>query len=413
MQSVLKKPSLPFVRFTISILLPFGVGLLLFLLLMQPPMKDFGLMTELMGMTTLISVLVAYLAYRMSWLQRFSRLSYGLMGLYLLAGLLVFLNVWVIAKWMFASQHDLVLATILLVFASGIASIAGFFLSTALTDRIVLLNRAADEIAGGRLGTRVEVVGKDEMAQLTQAFNSMADRLETANREQREAEMMRRDLIAWVGHDLRTPLSSIRAVLEALADGVVDDPETVQRYLRTAQQDIRSLSHLIDELFEMSQLDAGGLKMDLHPNSLGDLISDTIESFSELAGRLQVTLEGATRPGLDPVKMDAPRIGRVLTNLVGNALRHTPAGGQVSVTAERLAGQVQVKVHDTGEGIRPEDLEHIFERFYRAEKSRSRATGGAGLGLAIAKGIVEAHGGSIQVESMPEQGSTFIISLPG
>jgi signal transduction histidine kinase len=413
MQSAITKPSLPILRFVVSVLLPFGVGLLLFYLLMQPPLEDFGLMTALMGLTTLISALLAYLAYRMAWLQRFSRLRYALMGLYLLAGLLVFFNVWVIAKWMFASQHDLLLATILLVFASGIASTAGFFLSTALTDRIDLLNHAANQIAAGRLETRVVDNGRDEMAQLARGFNSMAARLETANREQREVETLRRDLIAWVGHDLRTPLSSIRAILEALADGLVDDPETVQRYLRTAQQDIRSLSQLIDELFEMSQLDAGGLKVDVTPNSLSDLISDTIESFNELASRQQVTIQGATLPGLDPVNMDTPRIGRVLNNLVGNALRHTPPGGSITLTAERIPGQVVLNVSDTGEGIRPVDLEHIFERFYRAEKSRSRATGGAGLGLAIAKGIVEAHGGTIRVESIPERGSTFIIRLPG
>ena len=413
MPSLQQRQSLPFVRFVFSALLPFSVGLLLFYLLMEPPLMDFGLMTALMGFTTLVSIALAYVAYRLAWIQRFTRLRYALMGLYFLAGLLVFLNVWIIAKWMFASQHDLVLATILLVFASGIASIAGFFLSTALTDRIDLLNLATDQIALGKLDTRVEVSGKDEMADLSHAFNSMADRLESANRKQREIEMMRRDLIAWVGHDLRTPLSSIRAILEALADGLVDDPDTVRRYLRTAQQDIRSLSHLIDELFDMSQLDTGGLQLEITPGSLSDLISDTIESFTELAARQQVSLEGSVLPGLDPVNMDTPRIGRVLSNLVENALRHTPAGGTVTLSAERKSEEVLIIVRDTGEGIHPEDLDHIFESFYRAEKSRSRATGGTGLGLAIARGIVEAHGGVIQVESQIDHGSTFTITMPG
>jgi len=194
---------------------------------------------------------------------------------------------------------------------------------------------------------------------------------------------------------------------------VVEDPQTVQRYLRTAQQDIRSLSQLIDDLFVMSQVDAGGLKLDCRENSIGDLISDTIESFSELAARQGVRVEGCLNPGVDPAWIDAQKLGRVLTNLVGNALRHTPPGGRIYICASRVPEGVQVEVEDNGEGISPEDLPHVFERFYRGEKSRSRATGGSGLGLAIARGIVEAHGGQIRAESEAGRGSRFYFILPG
>jgi signal transduction histidine kinase len=204
----------------------------------------------------------------------------------------------------------------------------------------------------------------------------------------------------------------MRAILEALADGMVDDPEAVQRYLKTAQRDIRSLSLLIDDLFQMAQIDAGGLQLDLSQNSLSDLISDTLESFSELAARQGIRLEGAVEPEVDPVCMDAARIGRVLNNLVGNALRHTNAQGQVNVTARREGQRVEVIVSDSGEGIQPQDLPHLFEQFYRGEKSRSRATGGAGLGLAISRGILQAHGGEIRVESELGKGTRFIFSLP-
>jgi two-component system OmpR family sensor kinase/two-component system sensor histidine kinase BaeS len=137
-----------------------------------------------------------------------------------------------------------------------------------------------------------------------------------------------------------------------------------------------------------------------------------MESFSELAARRQVALEGCAGPDVDPVLMDAQMIGRVLSNLLGNAIRHTPSGGTVVVEASRSAQGVRVEIHDTGEGISAEDLPHIFERFYRGEKSRSRSTGGAGLGLAIAKGIVEAHGGRIGVESAIGQGTCFFFVLP-
>jgi signal transduction histidine kinase len=288
----------------------------------------------------------------------------------------------------------------------------GYFLSAALTDRIITFNRAAQEIAGGDLSARVSVTGNDEMASLARTFNEMAGQLQAADQKQRELDLLRRNLIAWAGHDLRTPLASIRAIVEALADGVVEDPGTVDRYLHTAQRDIRSLSLLIDDLFELAQLEAGGLPLEVHPNAISDLLSDTIERFSELAMRQGVALEGSVGPGVDPVNMDAQQIERVLSNLVSNALRHTPPGGTVRIQAAAVAGGIRVEIQDSGEGIDAQDLPHIFERFYRGEKSRSRATGGAGLGLAISKGIVEAHGGHIGAESTPGQGTRFFFTLP-
>jgi signal transduction histidine kinase len=169
---------------------------------------------------------------------------------------------------------------------------------------------------------------------------------------------------------------------------------------------------LIDDLFDVSQIDAGGLQLDVEPNSIGDLISDTIESFSETARQQDVQLAGEVRPGTDPVRLDARRIGRVLANLTSNALRHTSAGGRIHLTARRTPEGIEVEVRDTGEGIRPEDLPYVFDRFYRGEKSRSRATGGVGLGLAIAQGIVEAHGGHIRVESEMGHGARFVFLLP-
>jgi signal transduction histidine kinase len=290
--------------------------------------------------------------------------------------------------------------------------VLGYFLSNTVTERIHLLKGAAERLAQGDLQTRVPVQGRDEVAALANAFNQMAEQLQAADQKQRELETMRRDLIAWVSHDLQTPLTSMRAILEALADGVVEEPETVKRYLHTAQRDVRSLSALIDDLFQMAQLDAGGFPLHREEASLGDLVSDTLESFTELAKQQEITLEGAVDSDVDPVTMDTQSIGRVLNNLVGNALRHTPNRGRVSVWARRTTRGVEVTVSDTGEGIRAEDMPHIFERFYRGEKSRSRAMGGAGLGLAIARGIVRAHGGDILVESETGKGAQFTFHIP-
>ena len=173
-----------------------------------------------------------------------------------------------------------------------------------MTDRMHLLKQAAEKLAQGNLETRVPVSGRDEVAALAESFNQMAAQLQAMDEKQRELERLRKDLIAWVSHDLQTPLASMRAILEALSDGVVEEPETVKRYLNTAQRDVRSLSALIDDLFQMAQLDAGGIPLEKEDASLADLISDTLESFSELASRQGITLEGSAESNVDPVLMD-------------------------------------------------------------------------------------------------------------
>lgn len=399
-------------RFIAGILLIFVISLIIFNLMMSPPMYELGLMALFLGITAFVSALAGYLAYRLGWMTFSPTLRWSLLGVYALSSLLTFFNVWFSAQMMFVSQHDLLLAIVLLVFAGGMAMALGYFLSSTITDRVHQLRGAAEQLAEGDLKTRVPVQGRDEVATLALTFNKMAEQLEATDAKQRELEKMRADLIAWVGHDLQTPLASIRAILEALADGVVDEPETVKRYLITAQRDVRSLSALIDDLFQMAQLNAGGFQLELEDSSLADLISDTLESFTELAARQKLTLSGSVDPNLDPIRMDTRRIGRVLNNLIGNAIRHTPAHGEVKVTARRTSLGVEMSVEDTGEGIRAEDLPHIFDGFYRGEKSRSRATGGAGLGLAISRGIVQAHGGEIKVESEVGKGSRFTFHLP-
>jgi signal transduction histidine kinase len=380
---------------------------------MNPPMADLRAMAFFLSITALISMVTGYGFYRSGWIHRSPRLSWTLLGGYALSSLLTFLNVFVTARLMFASEHDLLLATVLLAFAAGIAMVLGYFLSSAVTDKISTLTRAANIIAEGDLSVRVAADGNDEISQLAHTFNKMVERLEETNRKQRELDRLRRDLIAWVGHDLRTPLASMRAILEALADGVVTEPTTVKRYLLTAQRDIQSLSTLIDDLFEMAQIDAGGMQLDKRTNSVVDLISDTLEGFSALAQEKGVYLSGQAASGVDPVRVDARQVGRVLSNLVGNAIRHTPTGGHIEVQASvRDAQTVLVEVCDSGEGIPPESVARVFEQFYRAEQSRNRATGGTGLGLAIAKSIIEAHGGHIGVESTPGHGARFYFTLP-
>jgi signal transduction histidine kinase len=398
-------------RFAIGVLLIVVISLGIFTILMLPPMNELGLMALYLGITALVSTFMGFAAYRFGWINYSPTLRWTLLGGYALASILTFFNVWFSANMMFVNEHDFLLAIVLLFFASGMAMVLGYFLSTTLTDRIHGLKDAAEKLAKGNLQTRVPVEGHDEISMLANTFNQMAERLQIADQQQRDLDTVRRDLIAWVSHDLQTPLTSMRAILEAVSDGVVDDPETVKRYLHTAQRDVKNLSALIDDLFQMAQLDTGGFPLSKDNSSLSDLVSDTLESFTELAKQQDIILEGNVEVDVDPVHMDTQAIGRVLNNLIGNALRHS-SRGRVSVWVRRSHLGVEVTVSDTGEGIREEDLQHIFERFYRGEKSRNRGTGGAGLGLAITRGIVNAHGGDIRVESQTGKGTQFTFYIP-
>jgi signal transduction histidine kinase len=314
---------------------------------------------------------------------------------------------------MFISGHDRSILLTMLLVASLLAVGFSLYGAAPLARRLEQLRRGTARLAGGDLDARVPVEGRDELARLAEDFNRMARDLAAAAAREREAEEARRDLIAAVSHDLRTPLASARALIEALADGLADDPATQERYLASARSELEKLGRLVDDLFELSRIDAGVLRLNLEETSLRDLISDTLSGFRHQAEREGVRLVGEVSDGVDPVLANPPGLQRVLYNLVSNALRHTPADGTIVLRAEPADGGVRVEVSDSGEGIAPEDLPRVFERSFRGERSRARTgTGdGAGLGLAIARGLVEAHGGEISVESSPGYGSRFCFTL--
>jgi signal transduction histidine kinase len=336
--------------------------------------------------------------------------SVSLLGCWLLVGMLL-----LGAREMFISSHDLSVLLTMLMF-SGLLSIGLSMLwSAPLTIRIQRVRAGTAQLAAGQLDTTLPVDGHDEIAQLAVDFNRMAAALQHAAEHERELEQARRDLIAAVSHDLRTPLSAVRALIEAVADGIATDPETEERYLRSAQNEIAHLSQLVDDLFELAQIDAGVLRLNLERASLHDLISDTLSSMQVQAQQQGVRLVGEVTGDIDPVLMSPPKLQRVLHNLISNALRHTPADGTILLRAQPCGDVVQVEVADTGEGIASEDLPHIFERTYRGEKSRTRygheRSAGAGLGLTIARGLIEAHGGTMSVESTVGQGARFCFTL--
>jgi signal transduction histidine kinase len=313
---------------------------------------------------------------------------------------------------MFVSEHDFLLLGLLLVFAGILSASFGYLLAAGMTRSLAWLQTEAQKVAGGDFSARVHLTEVDELFDVAQAFNRMAAELEQAFARQRTLEQSRRDLVAAVSHDLRTPLASIQAMIEALADGVVTEPATVDRYYHTIRTQIKNLSGLIGDLFELAQLDTTEIHLNLEPVNLNDLLSDVLESMQAQAQARQVSLRGIFCEDLPLISAEMAKLQRVLFNLVQNAIRHTPAAGQILLAIRRTSAGVQVDISDTGEGISPEDLPHVFDQFYRGEKSRSRETGGAGLGLAIAKRIIEAHQGQIWVESQPGAGARFSFVLP-
>ena len=398
-------------RFVLSLLFILLLSVAGFYIILRPPLDEVWLISAFLLITTVISALSGYAAYRLGWMNRSPNIRTALLGSYALATILTFLNVWLTARLMFTDQHDLLLGTILLVFAGAIAMALGYLLSSSFLDRIASLDHAAKKIANGNLSIRVPVEGRDELADLAESFNQMASQLQDAADKRTQLESLRKELIAWIGHDLQTPLASVSAIIEALADGMVEDPATEKRYLRTAKKNIAALSHLIDDLSQMAQIDAGGLRLNYESVTMSDLISDTLVSFSQRAEQGGVTLHGSVDPDLELVHMDIKRINRVLNNLVENAIRHTPEGGTVEIHANKSGQFAVIEVVDNGEGISSEDLPNIFNLFYRGEIRSIDSNGGAGLGLAISKGIVEAHGGSIDVQSEP--GTTrFSFKIP-
>ena len=293
------------------------------------------------------------------------------------------------------------------IFSTGISLVAALIVSLILARLIgrplEALTRAVRRMGAGDLEQRVPEDGSAETVELARSFNAMAAGLAASQR-------LRQQMVADVAHELRTPLANIRGYLEAIEDGVVEADEAT---LRTLREEAAHLNRLIDDLQELAQAEAGNLRLDRGPMAPDELIGRATGAVRARATDRGITLTTTAAPDLPAVEVDPQRITQVLHNLLTNALTHTPAGGEVAVEARRADdGLIAISVADTGSGIAPEDLPHIFERFYRADSSRSRATGGSGLGLTITRRIVEAHGGTIDVASELGRGSTFTFTLP-
>jgi signal transduction histidine kinase len=284
----------------------------------------------------------------------------------------------------------------------GAALVVTFILSRRILSPIKALTEAAKRFGQGDFSQRLESKDKGEMGELSRAFNSMAGDLE-------RTEQLRRNMVADVAHELRTPLSNLKGYLEAVSDGMIKpDAKT----FHSLNEEASLLSRLVDDLQELSLAEAGELRLDYQIGDIAELIKQTVAAMQTQAMTKGISVSIDLPDKLPAVNIDSHRIRQVMRNLLENAVAHTAKGGSITVSASQQGKQVEVSVTDTGEGIPAEDLANIFERFYRVDKSRTRATGGSGLGLTIARRLVEAHGGQIKVQSELGKGSRFSFTLP-
>lgn len=322
---------------------------------------------------------------------------------------LVSVEVAVVALLMFVSPHDAFFMVILLVFAGGLAAYSSTLMAQGLIGDIRGVRDGLKEVGEGRRDVEIATGASDELAELAGAANRMVEQLSEREAERDVAEAARRDLIAAVSHDLRTPLTSMRLLAEAVADDMVDNG-TRRRYVDQMSVHIESLSVLIEDLFELSRLEAGEIEWSMQQVHLAELVGETVEAMHAHAQASGVAVRTAVPSDLAPAHANPEKLQRVLFNLIQNAIRHTPADGSVTVHAEANGTTVEVEVADTGEGVPAKERAWVFEPFFRGGTGAARSGDSTGLGLTISRAIVEAHGGMIWLPDS-EDGTRVRFSL--
>ncbi len=353
------------------------------------------------GQFALIFASTAGLAGAVAWgLPRWSRRSGALRrSIGVLAGaivLVVAIGVGLSGRLMFLSPHDLELLWIVLGFALALGLVLAVTVPGSMTRDLEEMASTARRVGRGERGVRAEVDRNDEIGATAAAFDEMLEKLEQAEERRDRDDEARRNLLAAISHDLRTPLTALQAAIEALEDGMAPDP---QRYLRSMRQDVTALAALVDDLFVLSRLEAGDVELDLVGVDLAELADEAIEMLEPTALHRDVGLR-VSAAGRVPAIGSPEALGRVIRNLIDNAVRHAPAGTEVVVRVDTGDGGT-ITVLDEGPGFNVDFVDKAFLLFERADPARARQTGGAGLGLAIARGFVEAHGGEIWAEQGP------------
>jgi signal transduction histidine kinase len=342
--------------------------------------------------TFLVGLVVAF------GLRRLPTVRLQLVGL-ATAAVLLPLSVVLFSGWVMFHMGDDVKILAVAAASASTAVVVGLLVERPIAAEIAGLRKASSSLAAGELTARAPEHGPAELADFARSFNEMAENLS-------RLFDVRRELVAWASHDLRTPIASLQAMLEAVEDGLAE-PE---RYLPAMADQVRTLARLVEDLFELARIDAGALTLELREAELVSVIEGCVRGLQAEARARNVAVEAFVANGVR-ARCAPEQVERVLYNLLTNAVRHTPADGTVAVRVRTDPEEVRVVVEDTGEGIEPEAVTRIFDRFWRADQARPSGNG-AGLGLAIARGLVEAHGGRIWAENRPEGGTRVSFTLP-
>ncbi len=311
---------------------------------------------------------------------------------------------------MAVSGHDAKLVGLIVLAAGVLAAIAARLVAGSILRDVESIRDGLTAVGRGDRDVEIETAARDELAELAAAANVMIGRLRAEEAARDQSDAARRNLVAAVSHDLRTPITSLRLLAEAVEDGIVDEA-TRRGYLLRMRTHIDALSALIDDLFELSRLEAGDIRWSLERVPLGELVGETVEAMRVQAEAKGIAVVANVPDALAPARANPEKLQRVLFNLIQNAIRHTPADGSVVVRAEPVADRIEVEVADTGDGIAPEERERVFTAFYRGGADAARTSGGAGLGLAVSRAIVEAHGGQIWLADA-SVGTRVRFSLP-
>lgn len=384
-------------------------------LTMAPPRSEMVSLAAYLAASGTGAGLIGWLALNSVWSKALGLRGKAFLGS-LIGGVMGLLNVLLIARLMFISTgHDLwVVATAI---GFGVVLMAAFSIAVAssVAQRVTLISDAVRALADGQATPDLSLSESDEVTRLAGDVERLSDMLSAAARERAQLDKERVELTAAISHDLRTPLASVRAMAEALADGVVEEDSERARYYALIQREIERLDRMIGDLFDLAQIDAGALRLEKRSLPLQEIVAEVVEGMRPQAERSGIDLrfEAESEP-LPDVELDGDRFERAVSNLVRNALQHTPKGGEIRAQVRLEDGWLALDVKDNGEGFDASQAQQVWNRFYRGDKSRGRkgSGDGAGLGLSIVRGFVEAHGGRVECTSAPGRGATFTVRLP-
>lgn len=401
----------PFVWFVVLLVGLYGATLFIFWRFAQPTLFDLQLLLIVLGGAVGVIGAGGFFAHRLGWLQRIPYSGGAMFASFLLAALLPLPFTSAAMQLLFIEAYDALVAMILMLFVAGVVIVLGFLQTALFVERLDALTGTVEHLRMGRYHVRAEIEGDDELMRYADALAMLAAKLEAAERKERQLERMRRNLIAWIGYDLRVPLVVARAHLEKVVESPTSNPDTSERCLQIAWRNLNALSDLIDDLYDMAQLEVSGIHLERTEVSICSLVEATVAELSPMAAQKGVTFTYRCDPDAPRLLIDARQIGRVLNNLVSDAIQRTPKGGSVKLNSHPSKHNVLVEITDMANGSSSEDLKTLLNLLFDEDDARSLSGDTPRLRLAMADAIIRAHGSQIHPQRLGDQGLRLVFAL--